>query len=678
MRRALAVLACPFFLAAAPVKTAGPSLPGSRGEKMALLLALEDTRSVGDGALDRLLADGDRGVRRRAALAAGRIGDVSLVPALVARMNDTEPEVRQMTAFALGLLGDPSAAERLVAASTDADPVVRARAVEALGRVGGPRAAPAVVEAIRAALPADAPVVTVRGDDPGSPKDPWLLARLGLFALVRLKDVAAAESVLLADGRPRFDWWAATWAAMRLENAALKPVLTAALKSSDPVSRALAARGLGALKDAASFDAVAPLAKDADAQVVIQAVRALGAMGEARGVDVLTPLLRSPSPVVKSEALAALALLPPAAGLRPSVVAFVGDPDPGVRAGALRALSRLDRDDFALVLSGLDPDPERSVRAAKAAALGEAGDEISQGILAAMLKDEEPGVLPAVLEAIRKAKGPASADVLRKHLEHADPAVRGAAAEGLAALGTTGVTPALQAAWRRSLADSDLEARLSIVDALAAQKEDASLPALREVAGNDPARVVRARASAALKARGQEVVWPGFEPASRTALDYRLAMAPYEPGAGEELFTPRAIVHTRHGRIEIHLDIVEAPLTSASFMELARRGFYDGLPFHRVVPGFVVQGGDPRGDGSGGPGYTLRCEIGQRFYGRGAVGMALAGKDTGGSQFFVAESPQPHLDGGYTIFGWVASGMEAVEKIRPGDRIERVEIWSGR
>lgn len=678
MRRALAVLACPLFLAAAPVKPAGPALPGSRGEKMARLLSLEDTRSVGDGALDRLLSDGDRGVRRRAALAAGRIGDVSLVPALVARMNDTEPEVRQMSAFALGLLGDPSAAERLVAALADPDVVVRARAVEALGRVGGPRAAPAIVEAIRAALPPDAPLVTVRGDDPGSAKDPWLLPRLGLFALVRLKDVAAAESVLLADGRPRFDWWAATWAAMRLENAALKPVLAAAVGSSDPASRALGARGLGGLKDASALDAVAPLVKDADAQVVIQAVRAVGAMGDARGVALLTPLLRSPSPVVKSEALSALALLPPEGGLRPAVVAFVGDPDPAVRGAALRVLSRLDRDDFALVLSGLDPDPERSVRAAKAAALGEAGDEISQGILATMLKDEEPGVLPAVLEAIRKAKGPASADVLRRHLEHADPAVRGAAAEGLAALGTTGVTPPLLAAWKRSLADRDLEARLSIVDALAAQKEDASLVALKEVAGNDPARVVRARASAALAARGQEAVWPGFEPASRTALDYRLAMAPYEPAAGPELFTPRAILHTRRGRIEVHLDIVEAPLTSASFMELARRGFYNGLPFHRVVPGFVVQGGDPRGDGSGGPGYTLRCEIGQRFYGRGAVGMALAGKDTGGSQFFVAESPQPHLDGGYTIFGWVAAGMDVVDQIRPGDLIDRVEIWSGR
>lgn len=679
MRRALAVLACPLLLGAAPARPAGAPLPGSRGEKMARLLALEDMRSNGDGALDRLLADGDRGVRRRAALAAGRIGDVSLVPALVARMNDTEPEVRQMSAFALGLLGDAVAAERLVAATTtDADPLVRARAVEALGRVGGPRAAPAVVAAIRAALPPDAPLVTVRGDDPGSANDPWLLPRLGLFALVRLKDVAAAESVLLADGRPRFDWWAATWAAMRLEHAALKPVLVASLKSSDPVSRALAARGLGALKDVASFDAIALLAKDPDAQVVIQAIRAVGALGDARGVDALTPLLRGPGPVVKSEALSALALLPPVPGLRPTVVALVGDPDPGVRGAALRALSRLDREDFALVLSGLDPDPERSVRTAKAAALGEAGDELSQGILAAMLRDEEPGVLPSVLEAIRKAKGAGSADVLRRHLEHADPAVRGAAAEGLAALGTPGVTPALLAAWKRSLADPELEARLALVDALAAQKEDASVPALKEVAGNDPARVVRARASAALKTRGQEPVWPGFEPASRTALDYRLAMAPYEPAAGPDLYTPRAIVHTRHGRIEIHLDIVEAPLTSASFMELARRGFYSGLPFHRVVPGFVVQGGDPRGDGAGGPGYTLRCEIGQRFYGRGAVGMALAGKDTGGSQFFVAEAPLPHLDGGYTIFGWVMSGMDVVDKIRPGDLIERVEIWGGR
>ena len=123
------------------------------------------------------------------------------------------------------------------------------------------------------------------------------------------------------------------------------------------------------------------------------------------------------------------------------------------------------------------------------------------------------------------------------------------------------------------------------------------------------------------------------------------------PIPGVSLWSPRAILHTRHGSIEILLDVVDAPLTVSSFVDLARRGFYDGLTFHRVVPGFVTQGGCPRGDGSGGPGYTLRDELGERPYGRGAVGMALSGKDTGGSQFFITHAPAPHLDGAYALFG---------------------------
>ena len=148
--------------------------------------------------------------------------------------------------------------------------------------------------------------------------------------------------------------------------------------------------------------------------------------------------------------------------------------------------------------------------------------------------------------------------------------------------------------------------------------------------------------------------------------------------ADAPVFTPRVFLRTKHGRIEIHLNVVEAPLMSAAFLDLARRGFYDGLTFHRVVPGFVIQGGDPRGDGNGGPGFALRDELGQRPYGRGVVGMALSGKDTGGSQLFITLAPAPHLDGRYTVFGWVASGMEVADKIRPGDVIEKVEAWTGR
>jgi cyclophilin family peptidyl-prolyl cis-trans isomerase len=163
----------------------------------------------------------------------------------------------------------------------------------------------------------------------------------------------------------------------------------------------------------------------------------------------------------------------------------------------------------------------------------------------------------------------------------------------------------------------------------------------------------------------------------RPPLDYRLAMAPYDPAPGVPLYTPRLILHTRAGQIEIHLNVVEAPLACAVYLDLARRGFFNGLTFHRVVPGFVIQGGDPRGDGTGGPGFTLRDEVGQRPYARGTVGIALAGKDTGGSQLFIALSPQPHLDGTYPVLGWVAQGMEVVDKIQPGDVIERVSVWTG-
>ena len=113
----------------------------------------------------------------------------------------------------------------------------------------------------------------------------------------------------------------------------------------------------------------------------------------------------------------------------------------------------------------------------------------------------------------------------------------------------------------------------------------------------------------------------------------------------------------------------DAPNAVQNFVKLTEQGFYNGLTFHRVVPNFVIQGGCPRGDGWGWPGYTIRCEINGKHYLTGIVGMALAGKDTGGSQFFITHSPQPHLDGRYTIFGEVVSGMDVVDRIERGDKI---------
>ena len=124
--------------------------------------------------------------------------------------------------------------------------------------------------------------------------------------------------------------------------------------------------------------------------------------------------------------------------------------------------------------------------------------------------------------------------------------------------------------------------------------------------------------------------------------------------------------------------MLDAPQTVQNFITLARKGYFNGLQIHRVVPNFVIQDGDPRGDGSGGPGYSIRDELNDRPYLRGTVGMALSGPDTGGSQFFITHSPQPHLDAKYTVFGQVVNGMEVVDKIQQLDVIQRVRIWDGK
>jgi cyclophilin family peptidyl-prolyl cis-trans isomerase/HEAT repeat protein len=680
VRPARALLAVA-LLAAGPAHGAKKEPPPQQPRivKLARLLELEDRRSTGEGELERLLGDPDRGVRRRAALAAGRVAAPELVPRLVELVNDAEPEVRRMAVFALGLAGSPLAVDRLLAALQDSDGQVRGRAAEALGAIGEPRAALPIAQMVVAALPKTIDRMTVRGDDPNDPAAQWSEQRLALVALARLKQLDAARLVLLDGARPRFDWWAATWVAMRLERPELEAVLLQAARSDEPLQRALAARGLGALGTAAALEPLLALARDRDETTAAYALRALATLNDPRGGTAAAAALDAPSDVVRREALLALARLPGGRGLTERLVQQAASPEPWLRAAALRALFASDREGFALVLSGMDPDPDFRVRGAVAAALGTSRDEADVRLLNGLLSDPDPRGTAAVLGALAAARGKDALETLRAHLAHADLGVRVAAAEAITTLSPAGLSGPLLEAWRRGLEDGsgELEGRMAALVALAAQKDEPARAGLAEVARSDPARAMRARAAQLLRAAGGQAPDVGPELVQRPALDYRALMAPYDPRPEQPLFTPRAFLHTRHGTIELHLDVVEAPLTTASFVALARRGFYDGLTFHRVEPGFVVQGGDPRGDGNGGPGYALRCEITRRAYGRGALGMALSGKDTGGSQFFITLTPQPHLDGGYTRFGQVVSGMEAVDRIRPGDVIERVTVWTG-
>ncbi len=136
-----------------------------------------------------------------------------------------------------------------------------------------------------------------------------------------------------------------------------------------------------------------------------------------------------------------------------------------------------------------------------------------------------------------------------------------------------------------------------------------------------------------------------------------------------------AVIETPKGTIKFELKESEAPITTKNFIDLAQKGFYNGLTFHRVIRGFMIQGGDPNGDGRGGPGYTIKDEFSPKLkHTKGAVSMANAGPNTGGSQFFITEAPQPHLDGKHSVFGQIIEGQDVVEKIKNGDKMLKVTI----
>jgi peptidyl-prolyl cis-trans isomerase B (cyclophilin B) len=136
-----------------------------------------------------------------------------------------------------------------------------------------------------------------------------------------------------------------------------------------------------------------------------------------------------------------------------------------------------------------------------------------------------------------------------------------------------------------------------------------------------------------------------------------------------------AVIKTAKGDLTLELYPQDAPVTVNNFVTLARKGFYNGLTFHRIIPGFMAQGGDPKGDGSGGPGYTIPDEINQRKHVTGALSMAkTAQPNTGGSQFFICFAPQPHLDGIHTVFGQLTQGTDVLKQLVIGDKMNEVVI----
>jgi cyclophilin family peptidyl-prolyl cis-trans isomerase/HEAT repeat protein len=693
------VLLCAACATAPPVQSISPPVV-TWEEKLGWIMRLEDQRILRDpnpsppvvlvpatkgrpaivappapSDLIQLLKNDEARTRRRAALAVGRVGLPDAVPALQQALGDPEVEVRQMAAFALGLIGDASARPALLDALKDADPIVQGRSAEALGTIGDKSDAAAIAAMVKTHIQAGA-LMNVAPDDLAWPLAPPVeAARLGLYALVRLGSFdGIASDVLDPNGTPVSTWWPVAYALGRSGDARATPALLSLLPTPGRFTAAFAARGLAALKAqgaaAALRDIVAK--RQRDPAVVIESIRALAAIRDVPSASLLEKILAEgeADPTLRLEAANAMAAIH-SPDMLDFVIDLTSDTAPGIRGAAIRALAQIDADVFLTTLSGLDPDRDWTVRVAQVEALAMLPGGQGAPRLTSMLQDRDPRVTPAVIRALVTSKAPDVQRILTDYLKADDFVVRATAATGLADTTATPAVPALIEAYRATAGDSTYVARAAILTALNTLDPATARPLLQD-ALHDRDWAVRVKAAALLRAQGVTDTAMAIRPAPTRPMDdaeWRALLAPP--------FSPHAFIETDRGTIEIELAILDAPLTVSNFVTLARKGFFNGIAIHRVVPDFVVQDGDPRGDGDGGPGYTIRDEFNQQPYLRGTVGMALDWTDTGGSQFFITHSPQPHLDARYTVFGHLVNGADVVDRIQPWDVVRRVQIWDG-
>ena len=627
--------------------------------------------------LTKLVTDTEARVRRRAALAVGRVGLAEGAAAIQPLLTDPDTDVRRMAAFALGLLADKGSVAALTTALQDADPGVRGRAAEALGLIGDTASAAAVGEMVSGFVKAGA-IASIGPDEEQWPKTPEADAvRLGLFALVRQKGYEPLASAI-TDGSGRVSgWWPVAFALQRVGDPRAVPALRQLAQTAGRYTRSFAARGLGGYKDTASVPLLKTMIEQAkgDVFVTVSAIRALAQIGGAEAAEPILAVLTAEKvdPNIRLEAVSALATLKSAAAL-PYVQELITDDWATMRATAVRAAAAIDAEGLPILLSGMEPDAHWVVRGAVADVLGTMAPDIAVPRLKGMLEDQDKRVVPSVLGSLVRQKAPGIEDLLLTHLKTADVGVRAAAARGIGQLRPAGGANALREAYRQAQGDPALQDVRQA--ALTALSRFGAADAMELVKGAlaDPDWSMRLGAAALLR---------GLDPAAETINAIRPVPGnPITPYTSPELIaptvSPHAFIETAKGTIEIEFTVLDAPQTVQNFITLARRGYFNGLQIHRVVPNFVVQDGDPRGDGSGGPGYSIRDELNDRPFVRGTVGMALSGPDTGGSQFFIMHSPAPHLDAKYTVFGFVVNGMDVVDRIQQLDVIQRVRIWDGK
>lgn len=668
--------------------------------------------------------------RYRAALAAGRIGDERAIDGLTALLNDDLAEVRTMAMFALGEIESAKAADVVIRILGEGNSAasVRARAIEAAGKIAAANA-----RSDKAKPLADAILAALRTENEKAVNGDITLIKLGITAALRARPVGGedvlAKFLAHPNGRIRADAGNAL-ARLRAKNANAE-FRSMLRRDPDVDARANAARALGAAEDKEAIDLLADAAVNGDdVRVRISAIRSLAALREAKALEPLVDhgnkliasakRSRAANPAEKTELLeiaTAVARLVPNS-FNEEAIGFLE---------ALRALDRYRSGETEVALATVAPTGYaaefnvknigyadwrvadayaqglNSLAASTGANLKLKAAEALTKFIAGMTSGVKPAYQSQMLKAIPALQRANAAfkpnnlnEILRGLLTNEDVNVRSAAA-GL--IGAQPSSPENIEALKKAFANSQVvdrksdDAQLAIIGALNRLNKKESVGILL-AALDSPNYLVRRRAFTLLADPELQKDFPGlissladarskqkdqvlpYSAVSQTLLGQVLnTKADYRRALSRSNGSARAVFRTSKGVFTISLNGGDAPLTVDNFIRLARSRYFNGAAVHRVVGNFVMQDGDPTGTGSGGPGWTIRCEVNMIEFERGTVGMALSGKDTGGSQWFVDHAPQPHLDGGYTVFGKVnEKDMKVVDSIVKGDGIISVTI----
>ena len=688
-----------FVLAVVPFPLSAQPSPGnlaqSSQEKIELIMRIQDSRTIHNDQLISLLTDPDPSVRERAVRAFGSIQDTSVMSLLVDRLTVDGPAVQFAAAFAIGQTagqlsrGSKESLEHdLIWSRFDRvghdDPDAAGRLIEEIGKFGSAQALADLLQRFGNAYP---PV-----------HKQALMMSIARFGIRSVTSREAIQYLLKFIKPPESAPWQAVYALQRIgDHQEIRNSLEDIVKlykHDDPMVRMNLATLLGKTKDERT--SLIPLQKladfDGDWRVRVNAFKALSNF-QLQGKDDLIRTFRrgfyDSNPYVVLTALSAFGnsgLKPDSAGAAKEAIGVLEkmtlnkdeeslwqfQAEAATSLAKLRGSSALP---FIKLAHGRDILQAQILTAAGITGVPEASE-----ILFAYIKNDAPILQRAALDGLQELirKNPSDAALIDRTYEatldalnSSDVAVVTTAASmlGDSILHRPASVKPLLGKLEVLRVPDDVEAMQEIASTLGKLKDPRAVNGLRSQLER-PDRSVAQAAAAALK--------------SITGNDYSGEIVKYsEPLLTDYDFVylrslaanVRVKVETSRGDFVMELYKNVAPFTVMSFLKLAtEKAFFRGRSFHRVVPNFVVQGGDPRGDGWGGPGYSIRSEFSPLSYETGTVGMASAGKDTEGSQFFITQSPQPHLDGRYTIFGKVVSGMNVVDKILVDDHIFDVKI----